>query len=399
VHPTILTHEAPEVVARVKRLGSPSLPFATATGGALTSQPEPAPTDPTPARQTTGPLRELAALVLVGANALLLLVGLINFLIPHSDTFRGRAGGAFSDFVGVAAIVLPLLAVLLATHLPPPVPRAKLITQVALIEYAVSAVFGAVALLGWLITTLAAVEVRDAFTGLLVRVAWLAIFGIAAFVVYKLWRTLYYVPKPKPQPGMYGQSQAQSYGQPYGQPGQPGQPYGQPGQSGQPGYPAGYPQGYGQPGGYGQPAGAAPGYPATYGQPPAPGQPSGDATQIVPSFGAPAPSSAPPSASWAPSSAPPAQSSAPPSQTPSSAPPAPSSASWAPSSAPPAPSSAPWAPPAPSAPEPDPGNEATQAIHGPAAPPSAADRTQVIPGQAGPTAPGADDEPTERHQH
>ncbi len=36
-------------------------------------------------------------------------------------------------------MVLPLLAVLLATHDLPVVPKAKLITQVALVEYAVSA--------------------------------------------------------------------------------------------------------------------------------------------------------------------------------------------------------------------------------------------------------------------
>jgi len=103
----------------------------------VTSQPEPAPRDAMPAAQTTNPLREPAALVLLGANALLLLVGLVDLLVPlaDGDSFARRAGGAFFNFAGLAAVLLPVLAVLLATHVRPPVRRAKLITQVALGPY------------------------------------------------------------------------------------------------------------------------------------------------------------------------------------------------------------------------------------------------------------------------
>ncbi|GGR62385.1 hypothetical protein GCM10010169_01000 [Micromonospora fulviviridis] len=224
----------------------------------MTSPAEPASGDTTQASQLTKPLRELAALVLLGANAVLLFVGLLRLLVPVDDysTFSGRAGSTFFAFVGLESTLLPVLAVLLATHVRPVLPKAKLITQVALVEYAVSAVFGAFTFLIWTVGRLADGEVLDAFLGLLTRVAWLAVFAIAAFVVFKIWRTLYYVPKPKPQPGVYGQAQP-------GWPQQPGPVPGQPG-----GYPApgGYPQagmpqqpgGYPQPGPYGPQQSAPP---------------------------------------------------------------------------------------------------------------------------------------------
>jgi hypothetical protein len=379
----------------------------------LTSQPGPAPTE-TPASQLTKPLRGLAALVLVGANALMLLVGLINLLVPFSDTdtFTRRAGGAFVYFVGLLAILLPLLAVLLATHLQPVVPRAKLITQVALVEYAVAALFAVISFFGWLVGTLADAQFRLAFTGLLNRVADFGIFAIAAFVVFKIWRTLYYVPKPKSQPGVYGRPQSAP---PHGQPGYPQagyqQPYGQ-----QPGYPAGQPQAYGQPATYGA------GYPAaqpTFAPGHAPGTTHGgyssaDATQVAayhppqaaaPASAPPAPASAPPAsappapadapasappASWlpgfpttspasAPASAPPA--SAPPAPAPASAPPASSAPAPAPASAPPA-SSAPApasAPPAPPAPVLAPPASAPASAPPAQTGPSSVEPTQVIP--------------------
>jgi hypothetical protein len=122
----------------------------------VTSPAEPASTDATQARQLTNPLREPVALVLLGANALLLFVGLIRLLTPGIiDTFTGRAWSAFGSFVGVESIVLPVLAVLLATHLSPVLPKAKLITQVALGEYAAAAGLGVLTFLIALVGLLA----------------------------------------------------------------------------------------------------------------------------------------------------------------------------------------------------------------------------------------------------
>jgi hypothetical protein len=275
----------------------------------VTTQPEAGPNEQTSANQITKPWRELIALVLVGANAVLLFVGLIDLLVPYSANvgFSSRAGGSFFDFVGIEAIVLPLLAVLLATHLKPAVPRAKLVTQAALVEYAVSAVFGVIALLAWLFGSLVDGEVRAAFTGLLVRIAYAGIFAAASFLIYKIWRTLYYVPRPKTQPGMYGTPGAPG-GYPPAGPGPMGQ--GQQG-PGQPGY--GAPTAYGQPGYQPPPAypGSTPPAPPTFGGPAsqtstgAPGQPgaypppSGPTpTASGPTAGAPAPTTEP--ATWPP---------------------------------------------------------------------------------------------------
>ena len=240
----------------------------------MTTQPEAGPSEGTPATEITKPWRELIALVLVGANAVLLLVGLIDLLIPYSENigFSSRAGGSFFDFVGIEAIVLPLLAVLLATHIKPAVPRAKLITQIALVEYAVSAVFGVVALLAWLFGSLVDGEIRAAFTGLLVRIAYSGIFAAAGFVIYKVWRTLYYVPRPKPQPGVYG-------GPPGGGPGYPPAGPGHPGPQGPTG-------GYGPSSPYSQP----PGYGPQPGYPPPPTYPG---SPQPPGYGAPGPGPGP----------------------------------------------------------------------------------------------------------
>ncbi|MFF0313700.1 hypothetical protein ACFYPH_03495, partial [Micromonospora sp. NPDC005252] len=247
----------------------------------MTSPAEPASADATQARQLTKPLRELGALALLGANAVFLFVGLLRLLTPNDYRgFTDRAGDQFFSFIGVESVALPLLAVLLATHVAPVLPKAKLITQVALGEYAVSAVLGTLTMLIWTVGRLAEAEILDALLGLLTRFAWLVIFAVAAWVVFTIWRAFYYVPKPKPQPGVYGQPQPGWPQQQGGWPA-PGQPGGQP-QGGwpAPGQPGGYPQA-GQPGGY-PPAQ----FPGQYGQPSPPFQ----APQSAP----PHPQSAPP---------------------------------------------------------------------------------------------------------
>jgi hypothetical protein len=312
----------------------------------VTSPAEPASADATQARQLTKPLRELGALALLGANAVFLFVGLLRLISPAEYTdFTGRAGSSFFSFIGVEAVVLPLLAVLLATHVAPVLPKAKLITQVALGEYAFSALLGTLTMLIWTVGRLAQAEIFDALLGVLTRFAWLVIFAVAAWVVFTIWRAFYYVPKPKPQPGVYGQPPQGWPQQPGGwpAPGQPGQPQGGWPAPGQPG---GYPQS-GQPGGYPQAQ-----FPGQYGQPSPPFQ--------------------------APQSAPPHQQSAP--LFPQSAPPA----NPGPQSAPPFPQSAPPANPGPqfaSAPPfgQPPSADPTQTIPRQSAEPAAADPTQAIP--------------------
>jgi hypothetical protein len=233
----------------------------------VTSQPQPAPGS---ASQYLRPLRDIAAYVLVAATAAMLFVAMIR-LIPSGVglDFGSRAQDSFYSYVNVPTIFFPLGAVLLALLVRPQHPRAKLITLIALIEYAVAAVFAVVfgILVG--LIKIASFSARTAFEELLVRLAWLAVFGVAAFAVYRIWRHLFYTPKPKPQAGLYGQP---AYGVPGSYPGQPG--YGQPGPAG-----AGQP-GYGQPAG---PGGAPEAPPYGTAEPPAYG------SAEVPAYGQPNP--------------------------------------------------------------------------------------------------------------
>ncbi len=254
----------------------------------MTSQPQPVPGEVKSAGQYLRQLRDLAAYVLVGATAVFLLVAIIDLIPGGSDQFGYNTQAAFGHFINLETIVFPIVAVALALLVQPRHPKAQLIVLAALVEYAVMAAFGVFfGVLFGLINEAAHNGVRSAFEGLLVRVAWLAVFGVAAYAVYLIWRNLFYTPKPKPQQGVYGQPQ---YGAPGAYPGQPGYgpPPGQPG----PGYPPPPPgqQGF-APGTYGQPSPpwnqppmTMPGPNATTQPVPPPGAtyPAADPTQVVP---------------------------------------------------------------------------------------------------------------------
>jgi hypothetical protein len=314
----------------------------------VTSQPQPTPGEGKPAGQFLRPLRDLAAYALVGAPALLLLVAVIRLIPDGENQFGYRTQDSFYGFVNTATIFMPLAAVLLALLVQPRHPKASLITLVALVEYAVMAFFGVLfGLLIGLINHASNNGARLAFEELLVRVAWLAVFGVAAYAVFRLWQGLFHVAKPKPPQGVYGQP---AYGQPGAYPGQPG--YGQPPQPGYAYLPPPGPQQYGQPP-FGQPQ---PGQPQ--GQPQGqfqPGQPQGQPQgQFQPGQ--------PQAPTW----------NQPPVPMPASAPPA------HPASGPPAAS-----PPGPFAPQPG----------APAGNPAFSEPTQVVP-TAEPTQPVPTPEPT-----
>jgi hypothetical protein len=231
----------------------------------VTSQPQPSPGEGRSASQYLRPLRDLAAYALLAATAVMLFVAIIR-LIPSGVglDFGSRVQDSFYSYVNLATILFPLGAVLLSLFVQPQHPKAKLVTVIAVVEYAVAAVFGVI--FGVLIALIKIVgfSVRSAFEELLIRAGWLAVFAVAAFATFQIWRHLFYVPRATPQSGVYGQPQ---YGGPGAYPGQPG--YGQPAGYAQPGYgpPPGYAQpGYGQPPAYpGMPQGTTP-PPGTWGQ-------------------------------------------------------------------------------------------------------------------------------------
>ena len=255
----------------------------------MTSQPQPAPGEVKSAGQYLRPLRDLAAYVLVGATAVFLFLAVVDLI---GDGFGYRTQGSFGSFVNLVTIGFPLAAVLLSLLVQPRHPKAQLIVVTAAVEYGVMALFGVFfGVLVGLINEADHNGARSALEGLLSRVAWLAVFGVAAFAVYQIWRNMFFTPRPKPQPGVYGQPQYNpgafpgqpGYGPPPGHPGAP-----QPG----PGYPPppapGYPPAPGQQGF--APAGQQGFAPATYGQPaPVWNQPAGPVPNpAVPTSAAPA---------------------------------------------------------------------------------------------------------------
>ena len=355
--------------------------------------------------QFTKPYRQLVAFVLLAANALVLLIAFADVFFVFdgwAEFFGARAGAQAERFVGITAVALPLLAFLLATHIQPMVEQAKMITLVTLAEYAFSLLFGAVCVLGGFLGEVTGADeavsnspVRSAFETLLIRLTWLAILGLVAFLVLQVYRGVFVVPKPVqaipygvygqpgyPQPGypqqgypqqgypQQGYPQPGYAQQPYAQPGYPQQqPYAQPGYAQQP--PAGYPQPYGQPTPTMQAPVATQAAQSPYAAPPPAAQPvSGQPAQPAPAQPAgPAPATAYPGSAPPPSApSPPVEASspfasyaaAPPAATPAPTSPAagggfaaagwPGGSSTAPSSGPPAtPDSAPTTPAAPTA--------------------------------------------------
>ncbi|WP_052720543.1 hypothetical protein [Actinoplanes rectilineatus] len=396
----------------------------------MTTGSQPTPGGDKPLGQFLRPLRDIAAYVLAGATAVLLFVSVVDLL---GSDFVGRTRYSFASFVNLATIFFPLAAVLLSLGVKPVHPKARLIVLAALIEYGVVAFFGVLFGVLFGVSSLATDNPGTAFSELLVRVAWLAVFGLAAYTVTQIWRGMFMVPRPQPQPGVYGQPPAGVYGQPYHQQPFGQQPYGAPPVPGQPfSAPPAPGQPFSAPPAPGQPFSAPPAPGQPYGAPPTPGQAFGGQPPFAPPpgqppfapppgvygqpqpgfvpgvYGQPQPGAAPiwnqppvsaPPVGQLPVSAPPMGQpySAPPfSTTPFSAPPAAAPAepvsgaltaveptSGAPAAVQPAPTAEPTAPDAPAA---APASEFPAAVPLPAPPVvAAADPTQVVSGTGAPS--------------
>lgn len=298
------------------------------------------------AAQFTKPHRQAAAFVLLAANAVYLLLAFGDiFFVADAwvDGFTTRASGQFGAFVGFTAVLVPLLAVLLATHVRPVVSSARTIVVFAIVEYLASAVFGVIATLSGLIKNLSdddyhAATMRETVEEFLARSALLALLLVAAMTVMRVYQGMYAVTSPS-----YGYGQQSGYPQQYAQAGYAQQAYSAQQAAGYPqgyaqqaaGYPQGQQAGYAQQAqAYAQQAQAGAGQSAAAGTQQAAGQggygypaQQGGTYQAAPAqypgYGVPQsqPEASSPFASYAaPASAPPAPASAPPG--PASAPPA-----------------------------------------------------------------------------
>jgi hypothetical protein len=163
-------------------------------------------------------MRPLAAIALLAGNAVFLFLGVSDLLLVvtgWASQFGVRSAATFEIFAGPVAIALPLVAVLLTTHVAPALRQSRVILLAALTEYGVSAFFGVITYLGAFAEGL--FSVRATFDGLLSRAVWLAFLTIAVTAVYRVYRALY-PPAPKINYS-YGPT---VYGRPY--PGQPSYP-------------------------------------------------------------------------------------------------------------------------------------------------------------------------------
>jgi hypothetical protein len=162
----------------------------------------------TPARRLTESLRAPVTLTLLAGNGVLLVAAfwrLFVVLDGWTSGFGARASATFGEFVGPVALGLPMLALLLATHVAPPLPRGRAIVLAVLSEYAASAFFGAITFLGAFAYDIGAG--RGVFVDLLERGVWLAFLVVACVIVARVWL------------GLFQAVAEPSYGQPY--PGQP----------------------------------------------------------------------------------------------------------------------------------------------------------------------------------
>jgi hypothetical protein len=89
--------------------------------------------------------RTLAAWALVGYVALYLFFEFVRLPLPNGGSFSSRAAGA--GFRSLLVMAMPVLAVLLARYVSPPVAGGRLVNLVALIEYGVALTLGLVTLL------------------------------------------------------------------------------------------------------------------------------------------------------------------------------------------------------------------------------------------------------------
>jgi hypothetical protein len=134
--------------------------------------------------------RQLAAWALVGYAGLHLVLAFLRWLLPgDSTTFAQRSAIATDTFTALVELALPVLAVLLAAAIAPPVPQAKLIVTVAVVEYAVLLFFGVITFLIGL-GGLGGADGLDVLSYLLLGLGRIVLAGIAGLVTYQAWARL-----------------------------------------------------------------------------------------------------------------------------------------------------------------------------------------------------------------
>lgn len=127
--------------------------------------------------------RALGAWALLGYVALFLFFAFFRWILP-GGSFSGRSAGA--EFRSLFEMAMPLVAVLLAVYVNPPLPGARIMAGIAVVEYAISLFFGLVTLLIGLGAVLDGVnnphDMMNALAYLVLGAASLVLIAIAGYV-------------------------------------------------------------------------------------------------------------------------------------------------------------------------------------------------------------------------
>lgn len=133
------------------------------------------------------PLRAWFAWALLGYVALVLFIVFLRWLIPAEfGNFVDRSAEAGSRVTELTTIGLPLLAVLLVSQIKPALGITKLISMIALAQYAFIILFGALTWLIGLAKLTEGVHVASALDYLAIGAAELVITALAAFAVFRV---------------------------------------------------------------------------------------------------------------------------------------------------------------------------------------------------------------------
>jgi len=150
-------------------------------------------TNPPTPQNAVKSLRPFFAWALLGYVALLLFFEFLGWILPSGhDTFTSRS--YFADFVNLYTIALPLLALLIATQIAPVLAGSKLMSAIALVEYAVVLFFGVITFLLGLGRAFDTVNRVDSAFGALRHVVMslveLGLVALAAWAVLRLFLAL-----------------------------------------------------------------------------------------------------------------------------------------------------------------------------------------------------------------
>lgn len=131
-------------------------------------------------------LREPAALGAAAYAALSILASVIELLFTSGGSFSDTAAGQMGNLLNFPAALAIAIAVYLANHVEPALPKARLITLVALGTAAAGAVFGVVAFFA---TFGADVSGTDKFAFFLAGLGGAAALGVSGWYAWLTWQT------------------------------------------------------------------------------------------------------------------------------------------------------------------------------------------------------------------